>query len=178
MKNALILDMDGVLTDGTKIYGNDGYAFAKRYCDHDFTAIKCFQRDGWFVILMSADVVVNRALASNRNIEFWHSRSHDGTIDKVAQLEAMLTAHKLKEDLDNGGVNLVYVGDDLFDIPAMEYVLRRGGSAYCPASAALPVRRYLTEDKVDSLVLTTRGGEGAIMELYTLYSTNTTPPSH
>jgi 3-deoxy-D-manno-octulosonate 8-phosphate phosphatase KdsC-like HAD superfamily phosphatase len=176
MKNALILDMDGVLTDGTKVYGNDGYPYAKRFCDHDFTAIKCFQRDGWFVIMMSADVVVNRALASNRDIPFWHSRSNDGTIDKVAQLEALLAANELQEDLDNGGVKLVYVGDDLFDIPPMEYVLRRGGYAYCPQSAALPVKQFVATRLGG--VLSTRGGEGAIMELYTHFSLDITPPSH
>ena len=33
MIKLLILDIDGVMTDGTKIYGLDGLTMAKRYCD-------------------------------------------------------------------------------------------------------------------------------------------------
>ena len=36
----VILDVDGVMTDGRKYYGVDGMPFAKTYCDKDFTAIK------------------------------------------------------------------------------------------------------------------------------------------
>ncbi len=36
----LVLDIDGVLTDGTKVYGVDGEVIGKRYKDLDFTAIK------------------------------------------------------------------------------------------------------------------------------------------
>ena len=31
----LLLDVDGVMTDGTKMYGPDGSVFGKRFCDHD-----------------------------------------------------------------------------------------------------------------------------------------------
>ena len=40
MIKLIILDIDGVLTDGRKYYGVDGIPFAKTYCDKDFTAIK------------------------------------------------------------------------------------------------------------------------------------------
>ena len=36
----LILDVDGVLTDGKKYYDNTGKVLLKTFCDRDFTAIK------------------------------------------------------------------------------------------------------------------------------------------
>ncbi len=172
MKDVLVLDVDGVFTDGTKIYDNSGYAVMKRFCDHDFTAVKLFQRDKWFVIMMSADALVNQNIANNRDIPFWHSRSQDGSIDKVAQMEAMLTKYGI---LLNDDTRLVYVGDDLFDIPPMEYAIRHAGWAHCPANAAEPVRNFVEQH---GSVLRTRGGEGVIMELYTIYGTDFTPPTH
>ena len=35
----LILDIDGIMTDGTKVYNQEGMPFAKRYNDKDFTKI-------------------------------------------------------------------------------------------------------------------------------------------
>ncbi len=49
MNRLLILDVDGVMTDGTKTYGIRGEVLSKRFCDHDFTAIKKFKDDGWDV---------------------------------------------------------------------------------------------------------------------------------
>ena len=40
MIELVILDIDGVMTDGRKYYGVDGIPFAKTYCDKDFTGIK------------------------------------------------------------------------------------------------------------------------------------------
>ena len=43
MIKLVILDIDGVMTDGTKVYGLAGLTMGKRYCDRDFTAIKAFK---------------------------------------------------------------------------------------------------------------------------------------
>ena len=40
MIKLLILDVDGVLTDGKKVYGKEGTGLYKTFCDKDFTAIK------------------------------------------------------------------------------------------------------------------------------------------
>jgi len=40
MIELLILDVDGVLTDGTKVYDIDHNVLSKRYMCKDFTAIK------------------------------------------------------------------------------------------------------------------------------------------
>ena len=66
----LVLDIDGVLTDGKKYYGLDGLPFAKTYCDKDFTAIKRVRGAGISVCFLSGDERVNKAMAKNRNIDF------------------------------------------------------------------------------------------------------------
>ena len=62
----LVLDIDGVMTDGTKAYGRNGRAFSKRYCDRDFTAIKRFKAAGVEVVFLSGDKSVNEAMARRR----------------------------------------------------------------------------------------------------------------
>ena len=62
----VILDIDGVMTDGRKYYGVDGVPFAKTYCDKDFTAIKRIRGAGVPVCFVSGDENVNKAMAENR----------------------------------------------------------------------------------------------------------------
>ena len=40
MIKLVILDIDGIMTDGKKYYGLDGIPFAKTYCDKDFYSNK------------------------------------------------------------------------------------------------------------------------------------------
>lgn len=42
----LILDIDGVMTNGTKVYDDDHNVLSKSYNDKDFTAIKIFKQMG------------------------------------------------------------------------------------------------------------------------------------
>ena len=68
MIELVILDIDGVLTDGKKYYDKTGMPFAKTYCDKDFTAIKRFRGAGVSVCFLSGDENVNKEMAKNRNI--------------------------------------------------------------------------------------------------------------
>lgn len=168
MIKLLILDVDGVLTDGTKVYDLTGLPTAKRFCDLDFTAIKKFKTDGWRVVWLSADKNVNEAVAKDRNVEFCYSRTANGTIDKVAWLESALEQYRCCEE----PVEIIYVGDDLFDLAIMRAVQRAGGRAFCPNNAAPQVQMVAT-------VLGRAGGAGAVMDLYWNYiSKDDTPPSH
>ena len=56
----LILDVDGVLTDGRKYYDVSGKGVLKTFCDRDFTAIKKFKANGWDVVFLSGDPNVFR----------------------------------------------------------------------------------------------------------------------
>ena len=43
MIKLVILDVDGVMTDGKKYYDRDGKVVIKNFCDKDWTAIKRFR---------------------------------------------------------------------------------------------------------------------------------------
>lgn len=162
-RNLLILDIDGVLTDGTKLYDANGVVVGKSFADHDWTAIKKFQKDGWVVCLLSADKNVNLAVAKERGIDFWNSRDDDGKIDKVKWLAALMDHYR------GHPISTVYVGDDLFDIPIMRELIKQGGKAYCPNNANPFVKKVAT-------TLSSDGGHGAIMSLYCLYSDDDSQP--
>ena len=86
MIKLLILDIDGVMTDGTKLYGLDGLTMGKRYCDRDFTSIKQFKAAGVQVCFLSGDDKVNEQMAKNRKTDFYYSRGREKT-DYLSEFE-------------------------------------------------------------------------------------------
>ena len=117
MIKLLILDIDGVMTDGTKVYGLDGLTIGKRYCDRDFTAIKQFKAAGVQVCFLSGDDKVNKAMAENRKTDFYYSRGRE----KTDYLEEFADTYNCSAK------EMAYVGDDIFDIPIMEKVAKNFG---------------------------------------------------
>ena len=81
----LILDVDGVLTDGTKVYDSHHNVLSKRFSCKDFTAIKRFIAAGVRVVMLSGDIF-NKAMADKRNIDFYCSRNKDLSLDKYFDL--------------------------------------------------------------------------------------------
>jgi 3-deoxy-D-manno-octulosonate 8-phosphate phosphatase KdsC-like HAD superfamily phosphatase len=75
MIKLIILDVDGIMTDGKKYYGQDGSVYLKSFCDKDWTSIKRFKSLGINVIFLSGDENINKLVADNRNIDFYLSRS-------------------------------------------------------------------------------------------------------
>jgi len=146
MIKLLILDIDGVMTDGTKLYGLDGLTMGKRYCDRDFTAIKQFKAAGVQVCFLSGDDKVNEMMAKNRKTDFYYSRGRD----KVGYLSEFEQTYKCSIN------KMAYVGDDIFDIPIMEKV----GYSYCPANVSQVVKDAST------LVLSRNCGDNVIADLY------------
>jgi len=106
MLGLVILDVDGVLTDGKKYYGLDGMPFAKTYCDKDFTAIKRLRASGVDVCFLSGDKKINENMAKNRNIDFYAARQGE---NKKSFLPTLETVYSVKR------AEILYVGDDLFD---------------------------------------------------------------
>ena len=110
----IVLDVDGILTDGKKTYSQDGKVVSKQFCDLDFTAIKIFQSMDINVVLLTGDNW-NKILEKTRNIPTYVSRKHDGSShDKGVLL--MQIAKEYDLDLKQ----IWYAGDDLFDCPALD----------------------------------------------------------
>ncbi|HEX8978263.1 MAG TPA: HAD-IIIA family hydrolase [Parasulfuritortus sp.] len=111
----LIFDVDGVLTDGSLFYGDDGQEY-KSFNSKDGHGIKMLRDSGVEAAILTArtsKVVLHRA----RNLGI--ARVVQGAHDKLAAYEAMLKETGLRQE------EVAYMGDDLVDLP----VLRRCGLA-------------------------------------------------
>ena len=146
----VILDVDGVMTDGRKYYGLDGMPFAKTYCDKDFTAIKRLKGAGVKVCILSGDNNINEPMAKNRNIDFYYARGKD----KKDFLKDFKKIYNVKTS------EMAYIGDDLFDCSILENI----AYAYCPSDSCLKVREICGA----SNVLNSSGGNNVVCELVEL----------
>ena len=151
-KVLVILDIDGVMTDGTKVYDDSHNTCYKRYNDKDFTAIKIMQRVGIKVCLCSSDETCNKGMAETRGIPFYYSRKEDGTISK-ADLYLPMRRDMLHSDFDG---EVYFIGDDLFDLDIM--LLLDRGYRVCPSDAPQYMKNQC------GVVTECRGGEGVVAE--------------
>ncbi len=141
----MIFDVDGVLTDGTIFYHDDG-SETKTFDVKDGHGIKLLLRAGLDAALITgrhSEVVRHRA--DDLGIELLYQGIHN----KIEALEDIIMRTGLKE------IDLGYLGDDLIDIP----VMRRVGLAAEVADASphiLPYAHYVTR---------ARGGRGACREV-------------
>lgn len=141
----LILDVDGVLTDGKVIYTDSGEEI-KRFDAQDGHGLKLLMRSGVGVVLLTgrkSKAVLHRA--RDLGIEDVYQKA----LNKIEVYESILM-NKGLTDKDVG-----FVGDDLVDIP----VLRKVGF-----SAAVPDAVPEVKEIVD-YITTNKGGEGAVREI-------------
>ena len=148
-----LLDVDGVLTNGTKIYGASGEVIAKAFADLDFSAIKRFKQSGIAVCWLSADRHINEAIAKTRGIDFLYARDENNQIDKVRFLPQICEVYGVSP------AEIIYCCDDLFDKPLSEKLLELGGMVACPSNA-------VTDMKEIADLRLCEGGHGAIADLY------------
>lgn len=141
----LVLDVDGVLTDGGLRYGPDGEAL-KVFHTRDDVGLRLAQAAGWPILVITAmDTPMVATWARERDI----TELHQGIRDKRSTLQA--AAQRVGLDLQQAA----YVGDDLLDLPSMDL---------CGLTAAPRDANLLVRQKVD-LVLELGGGRGAVREL-------------
>ena len=141
----LLLDVDGVLTDGGIVY-DDGGREIKRFHVRDGHGIKMIQRAGVEVGIItgrSSGVVAIRAK------ELGISLVRQGATDKVAAWREILASRGISPE------GTAYVGDDIVDVPLLKSV----GFAAAPADAEAYVL-----DAVD-FVSSRGGGRGAVREI-------------
>ena len=141
----LILDVDGVLTDGRLYFDAKGEAL-KVFHVRDGHGIKLAQRAGIEVALLSgrrSDAAYHRAR------ELGINRFHEGLRDKVAVLEEIMAAMQIQAS------QVAMVGDDLVDLP----IMGRAGLAVAVADAVPEV--LAAAHWVTSLP----GGRGAVREV-------------
>lgn len=139
----LLMDVDGVLTDGTFEYGEDKET--KRFHSRDGIGVVLAKRAGLKVGLISGrESAAVTARARQLQVDYVKL----GVIDKVPALEEALEREGLTAE------QVVFIGDDLPDLP----ILLRVGLSIAVADAHDEVRR-----RVD-YVTRARGGYGAVRE--------------
>jgi YrbI family 3-deoxy-D-manno-octulosonate 8-phosphate phosphatase len=130
MIKLVILDVDGVMTDGTKYYDRDGKVVLKLFCDKDWTAIKRFRAIGIPVVFITGDPY-NEMILKNRNLPVVVNRGEGFHKDKVNYLAEVL------EDFNCFAEEVLYLGDDLFDVNIMKSV----GHPYCLLNSPIIVKQ-------------------------------------
>lgn len=141
----LLLDVDGVFTDGTLLYSERGEEL-KTFHVRDGLAVTLARRAGLKVGLLSGrDSPALRRRAAELSLD----EVILGHADKAPAFAAFLERQGVTAE------QVAYAGDDLLDLP----VLRRAGLSFAPADAVDEVRR--TADRV----LGAPGGCGAVREL-------------
>ena len=140
----LLLDVDGVLTDGTILIHPDG-SESKTFNIRDGAGIVWAQRAGLSIGLLSARVAEATAV---RAAQLGITIVSMGGADKLAGYERILADAGLSDE------QVGYMGDDLQDLP----VLRRAGFSAAPADAAPEVRAAV------HWVSASGGGRGAVRE--------------
>jgi 3-deoxy-D-manno-octulosonate 8-phosphate phosphatase (KDO 8-P phosphatase) len=140
----LLLDVDGVLTDGSIYYTNERVEI-KRFHVRDGSGLKFWHLAGKRSAIISGRT---SAAVEHRAAELGISTLYQGRAEKLSAFETVLRETGFQPD------QVCAVGDDLPDLP----VLRRAGLAVAVADACPEVRN--SADHVTS----TKGGRGAVRE--------------
>jgi len=144
----LLMDVDGVLTDGRLYYTDSG------------EAVKVFDvRDG-LGIKMAQSMGVKTGVISGRDSEALKRRLEELGIDEIHMgrykkeevLEEILRRHRLSEE------EVLFIGDDLVDVP----VLKRVGFPVAVRNAPEEVKRHAV------YITRSEGGRGAVREVVDL----------
>lgn len=141
----LMLDVDGVLTDGKIILTSNGEEI-KNFNVLDGMGIKLLQKIGVEVAIVSSRFSrVTEQRAKELGIELVFQKH----LDKLKIYEEILELRKLKDE------EIAYIGDDWIDLP----ILKRVGLAVGVPNGWYPVNLYV------HYVTKHRGGEGAVREV-------------
>ncbi|MDD5439876.1 MAG: HAD hydrolase family protein [Candidatus Omnitrophica bacterium] len=141
----LVLDVDGVLTDGFLYYGNDG------------DEVKAFDvRDGFGVYLLKRSGV-SVAILTAKGAPLVQKRADEIRVDKVYKdfhykIEAL---GLLKRDFKVRENEICFIGDELLDLP----ILKRVGLAVAVPNAVSDVKKLVP------YVTRAWGGRGAVREV-------------
>jgi len=144
----LLMDVDGVLTDGRILYlpnPRGGFLETKGFFSRDGLGIKLVHKAG-----LKTGIISGRAspIVEFRAKELGLHFVQQGSVEKVEPYERILHAAAVRED------EVCYIGDDIVDLP----ILRRVGLAIGVGDGSAELR------KVVHYCTKARGGFGAVRE--------------
>ena len=139
----LILDVDGVLTDGRFLYVGD-------------REVKAFHTADGLGLRLLMDSGTKVAFLTGRDSPAVDRRGEELRVDRIVQgrRDKLTGTRELADELGIAMKEIAYMGDDLVDVPAMLAV----GVAGAPADARAEAR------EAASFVAPSRGGHGAVRD--------------
>ena len=142
---ALVLDVDGVMTDGGITPTPDG-DFIRCYYAKDGYAMAYALKEGLKICVISGG---RGRMLENRMRLLGVTRTYLDCMDKVSAMQEFFADYGIAAE------NVIYMGDDIPDLECMRMV----GIPVCPADAAMEVveaSRYVSEYN---------GGRGAVRDI-------------
>lgn len=141
----LIVDIDGVMTDGRVIYSVYGDEL-KFFDVTDGLGISLLNRAGIKTVIITAK---KSRIVKMRARDLKVTRVYQGYADKLEPLKNILFWYKIKPE------EICFMGDDLIDVP----VLRRVGLAVAVPNAVDEVKKHA------HYITSRTGGRGAVREI-------------
>lgn len=141
----LILDVDGVLTDGTLIYDNEGNNLIA-FNVQDGYGINFAMNNG-----LTIGVITGRKseAVKHRIKDLGIKDFYSGAIDKITPY------NKIKEKYKYSDNEIAYIGDDILDIPLLQKV----GLPIATKNARRETKKYA------EYITQKKGGNGAVREV-------------
>ncbi|MBI5049519.1 MAG: HAD-IIIA family hydrolase [Nitrospirae bacterium] len=144
----LILDVDGVMTDGSIILDNEGNEF-KVFHVRDGHGIKMLQRAGINVAIISGR---KSKVVERRAEELGITEVHQRIFKKSVVYESLLKKYKCRDE------EVAFMGDDTVDIE----ILKRAGLPAVPFDADEGAKKWAL------FISGKKGGRGAVREFVDL----------
>lgn len=144
MIRAVVLDVDGTLTDGKLYYGEQGEVLKAFHVKDGYILSKLPLVDVTPVIITGRISKIVEARARELNIV----HIYQGVEDKLACCKDILGKLEIQWS------ETLYIGDDLNDLPCMEQC----GERACPSDAVQEIKDICT------YVSTLEGGRGAVRD--------------
>lgn len=142
--NSFIFDIDGVLTDGNVLLDNGKYL--RTLNAKDSYALQYAAKMGYKIFFISG----------GSSIEMKQTLENLGvTMVYLESKSKLLVFNKLKIEFNISEENVLYMGDDIPDIPLLSMV----GIAACPKDASIDVTR------ICSYVSPKEGGKGCVRDV-------------
>jgi 3-deoxy-D-manno-octulosonate 8-phosphate phosphatase (KDO 8-P phosphatase) len=142
---AIVLDVDGVLTDGGIWWGSNGEEW-KRFCFADIMGVSLARKSGLIVALISGE---DSPLVDRFAVKMGITDIEKNCRDKARALRSFAERRGLALS------EIAFMGDDVNDVEAMEIA----GVAAAPANAVPAVLKKAT------FIAEKEGGNGAVREL-------------
>ncbi|MDG1036521.1 MAG: HAD hydrolase family protein [Crocinitomicaceae bacterium] len=146
----LVLDVDGVMTDGGMYFTESGDQF-KKFNTKDGMAILHLTKSDFQVAIISSGF---RGESVHRRAEMLGIQHC--TVSRDSKMD---TLNKLCSTLGIGLENVAMIGDDVNDLAVMKKI----GLAACPRDAVNSVKQ------VCDIILTLKGGQGCVREFIDQY---------